>query len=276
MLDLKPIYNTGTITFVESHEKITLKKIDSTCIKDPEGIIPNGIYKVFKHEKDRQIFLLCFFSLIVITMSIYVALLRTIFLNRINQFWMIPTILIIILSIWKIILLILETKHLRQSISMYRESLVLGSRLTPPFISNLYINLYKVQVKQNWIVISFLFYGTIFTLLFWWLKDINWWIFKFKDWIANITKNPQLVGFILIFILFMTLIFYIYFTVYRKKRIIDIQSFFGNEVISQTEIEQIVRQKNKVYRRAFLISILVFFVLPFFGWIIYKKFIKKK
>ena len=60
MLELKPIYNTGTITFIESPEKMTLKKIDSSYIRDPKGIIPNGIYKVFKHEKNKQIFLISF------------------------------------------------------------------------------------------------------------------------------------------------------------------------------------------------------------------------
>lgn len=66
MIDLKPIYNTGTITFIESPEKAALKKIDSTYIRDPKGIIPNGIYKVFKHEKGKQKFLIISLSLLLI------------------------------------------------------------------------------------------------------------------------------------------------------------------------------------------------------------------
>ena len=275
MLDLKPIYNTGTITFIESPEKVTLKKIDSTFVKDPEGVIPNGIYKVFKHEKGRQRFLLIFFGIIALGLLVWTALLSTIYFKQINPFWFAPTGIAIALTIWKLISTILDMKNLNQSIIMYRESLIAGSRLTPPFISNLYIKLYKSQARQNWIVISFLFYGVTFTLLFWWLKDVNWWIFEFKTWILKLTKNPELVGFLLISIMVAVLIFHIYFTVYRKKRIIDIQSFFGNEVISQTEIDEIVRNKNKVYRRAFFISILVILILPFIGWIIYKKLIKK-
>ena len=84
MLDLKPIYNTGTITFVDSPKKIELKKIDSSFISDPEGIIPNGIYKVFKNEKSKQIFLLIFNGTILIGVSIFLALLSTIYLNKIN------------------------------------------------------------------------------------------------------------------------------------------------------------------------------------------------
>ncbi len=275
MLNIKPIYNTGTITFVESPEKVTLKKIDSSYVKDPEGIIPNGIYKVFKHEKNKQRFLLSFVGLILLGITIWLALLSTVFLKKVNPFWFVPASLALILFGWKFISIVLDARNLKQSINMYRESLLAGSRLTPPFISNLYISLYKSQARQNWIVIAFLFYGTIFTLLFWWLKDVNWWIFKFKDWIRDLTKNPELVGFIFITILVVTLILHIYFTVYRKKRIIDIQSFFGNEVISEVEIQEVVRKKNKVYRRAFFISVLVVLILPFIGWIIYKKLIKK-
>ncbi len=275
MLELKPIYNTGTITFIESPEKVTLKKIDSTFIKDPEGVIPNGIYKVFKHEKGRQKFLLIFFGIIMIGLILWLSLLSTVFFKKVHPFWFVPSAVAIILTGWKLISTILDARHLSQSIAIYRESLLAGSRLTPPFISNLYIKLYKSQAKQNWIVIAFLFYGIIFTLLFWWLKDANWWIFTFKDWIHDLTKNPEFVGFLLIVIMIGVLIFHIYFTVYRKKRIIDIQSFFGNEVISQAEIDEIVKNKNKVYRRAFFISVLVVLVLPFIGWIIYKKLIKK-
>lgn len=275
MLDIKPIYNTGTITFIDSPEKINLKKIDSSYIKDPEGIIPNGIYKVFKHEKNKQKFLLIFNSILLLGVSIYIVLLSTIYLKTINIFWLVFGAIAFCLISWKFISTILDTFHLKKSIEIYRDSLIAGSRLTPPLISNLYINLYKRQTRQNWIVITFLFYGTLFTLIFWWLKDVNWWIFKFKDWIHNLTKNPDIVGICLISVLLLTIIMHIYFTVYRKKRIIDIQSFFGNEVISQTEINEMISKKSKLYRRAFFISILVILVLPFIGWIIYKKFIKK-
>ncbi len=275
MLDLKPIYNTGTITFVESPEKITLKKIDSSYVKDPEGVIPNGIYKVFKHEKNKNNFLLCFTSLLTFTSILLIVIFATVLKNIINPFWYFPVSLGGVLAAWKLITILLNIKHLSQSIAIYRESLLAGSRLTPPFISNLYIKLFKSQARQNWIVIAFLFYGIIFTLLFWWLKDVNWWIFKFKEWINDITSNPEWIGFMLIAILSITLIMHIFFTTYRKKRIIDIQSFFGNEVISQVEIDEIVKNKNKVYRRAFFISILVILILPFVGWIIYKKLIKK-
>lgn len=275
MLDLKPIYNTGTITFIESPEKITLKKIDSTYIRDPKGVIPNGIYKVFKHERSKQKFLICFLSLILIGIAIWIILLSTVYLSKTNPFWFVPSSVSFILVTWKLIFIILDNIHLNRSIDMYRESILANSRLTPPFISNMYLKLFKSQVRQNWIVVVFMFYGIIFTLLFWWLKDVDWWIFHFSVWIKSVVNNPETVGFVLVSILVVTLVMHIYFTIYRKKRIIDIQSFFGNEVISSVEINEIVRSKNKTYSRMFFMSVLIVLVIPFIGWIIYKKLIKK-
>jgi hypothetical protein len=70
-VEIKPIYNTGTITFVENPSKLNAIKINSNYKQDPKGVIPNGIYKVFKHENARFlfVFVLCFailFSQIVI------------------------------------------------------------------------------------------------------------------------------------------------------------------------------------------------------------------
>ena len=55
-MNLKPIYDTGTITFVDSPKNVVLKKIDSSLVKDPKDVIPNGIYKVFRHEKKNKYF----------------------------------------------------------------------------------------------------------------------------------------------------------------------------------------------------------------------------
>ena len=275
MLELKPIYNTGTITFIESPEKMALKKIDSSYIRDPKGIIPNGIYKVFKHEKNKQIFLISFLGSLLLANLIWILLMATMYKEKINNFWYAPAVISLSLILWKLTTVLLNTKQLNVSINLYRESLIEGSRLTPPFVTNTYFNLYRSQTRQNWIVLTILFYGIIFTLLFWWLKDVQWWIFDFSGWIRAIAHNPENIGIVLITILVVTLVMHIYFTIYRKKRIIDIQSFFGNEVISQLEIDDLVKEKNKQYAKIFILSVLITLVFPFFIWIIYKKFIKK-
>lgn len=273
-MNLKPIYDTGTITFIESPKNINLKKIDSSFVKDPKGIIPNGIYKVFRHEKHKHFFLLFLNFSIITSLSIILSLFLTVYKKEIHWFWFCPVLVGLVLSLVKFIYVALDAKHLSASIKMYRESLIAGSKLTPPFISNIYIKLFKKQIRQNWIVIAFIFYGTLITLLFWWLKDVDWWIFHFKNWIKTLTKNPETIGAIMVSILIFVLFLHIYFMIYRKKRIIDIQSFFGNEVISQVEIDAIVNQLNKTYKKMFFISVLVILIFPFMARIIYKK-IKK-
>ena len=221
--------------------------------------------------KKKQIFLLILNFIIISISAVFVSLFLTSWKSSIHWFWNVPLMITLGLSLTKFVFVSLEMRHLNVSVKMYRESLVAGSKLTPPFISALYLKLFKKQTRQNWIVIAFIFYGSIITLLFWWLKDANWWIFEFDVWIKNLTKNPQLVGAIMICILVLALILHIYFTIYRKKRIIDIQSFFGNEVISQLEIDTIVSNQNKKYRRFFFLSIIIILVLPFIIRIIYKK-----
>ena len=270
-LNLKPIYDTGTVTFVDAPKNITLKKIDASYTKDPKGIIPNGIYKVFRHEKKKQAFLLIFNTIIIAIVTTLFALFVTDWKAQIHWFWNVPLVVVGALAMTKFVFVGLEMRHLVVSVRMYRESLMAGSRLTPPFISSLYLKLFKKQTRQNWVVIAFIFYGTIITLMFWWLKDANWWIFEFNIWIKNLTKNPEAVGGIMISILIFTLFLHIYLTIYRKKRIIDIQSFFGNEVISQVEIDNIVAEQNKKYKRLFLLSIIIVLVFPFIIRIIYRK-----
>lgn len=76
-MEIKPIYNTGTITFVENPNKISAVKINSVYKKDPKGIIPNGIYKVFKHENSRYIFVFTLCTLLLLSQVIIISLLPT-------------------------------------------------------------------------------------------------------------------------------------------------------------------------------------------------------
>ena len=64
---------------------------------------------------------------------------------------------------------------------------------------------------------------------------------------------------------------HISFTIFRKKRTVDIQSFFGNEVMDYNELQEKKSKAHKFYAKIFLISILLILVLPFIIYIILKK-----
>ncbi|MGL5204905.1 MAG: MSC_0882 family membrane protein [Metamycoplasmataceae bacterium] len=273
-MEIKPIYNTGTITFIENPAKINSIKINSNFKQDPKGVIPNGIYKVFKHENSRSIFVFVLASLIFISQIILISLISTI-LNW-GWFWYIPTSVVAIASLGKLIYSLIEYRGLRHSINVYRDDLSSGLKTTPPFISNIYIKLYKKQVTHNWITIATLFYGTIAVLIFWWLKDVSWWIFDFKLWISQLGPQPDNLAIYIVIGLIGVMSIHIWFTVFRKKRIVDIQSFFGNEVISQIEIQKIVYDMNKAYRKIFFLSILIILIIPIIIKIVFDKIRTKR
>ncbi|MGL4183897.1 MAG: MSC_0882 family membrane protein [Metamycoplasmataceae bacterium] len=261
MNDIKPIYNSGTISFVQNPDTVLAKKIASNFIKDSEGLIPNGIYKVFKLEQNKQIFCFILYFILFASQIIFISLLATILSNYSWLFYVLTGIAAIIFGLLFIFNMI-DYLSLKKSITAYRASIRIGSKITPPFISNLYLKLNLKQVTSNWITIAALFYGSISLIIFWWLKDVNWWIFEFDVWIRNLGPKPELIAYIVLGILGGILSFYIFITIFRKKRIIDIQAFFGNEVISQLEINKMVQERNKAYRRIFIISILVILVFP--------------
>lgn len=273
-MEIKPIYNTGTITFVENPAKINSIKINSNFRQDPKGVIPNGIYKVFRHENTRFLFVFILASMLLVSQVILISLLASVL--KWGWFWYIPTSVVAIASLGKLIYNFIEYRGLKNSINVYRDDLGSGLKTTPPFISNIYIKLYKKQVTHNWITIAILFYGSIAVLIFWWLKDVNWWIFNFKLWISELGPQPENLAIYVIVGLIGVMAIHIWFTIFRKKRIIDIQSFFGNEVISQIEIQKIASDMNKAYRKIFFLSILIILIIPIIVRLILNKMRSKK
>ncbi len=273
-MEIKPIYDTGTITFIENPYKVSSVKINSIYKKDPKGIIPNGIYKVFKHENTRYVFVFVLCFLLFLSQIIIISLIPTIL--KWGWFWYVPTSIIALSSLGKFIYTFIEYRSSKNSIDIYRDDLASGLKTTPPFISDIYIKLYKKQVAHNWITIGILFYGVIIVLMFWWLKDVNWWVFNFKAWINDLGPKPEYLEIYMIICLIGVMTIHIWFTIFRKKRILDIQSFFGNEVISQIEIHKTIDELNKAYRRIFFFSILIILILPIIIKIIVDKIKSKK
>jgi hypothetical protein len=70
-------------------------------------------------------------------------------------------------------------------------------------------------------------------------------------------------------------ILHVIFFIQRKKKLLEMHSFFGESLMPQSEIEIIKGGKNKAYRRMFIISVLTFLVVPIIAKTILK-FIRRK
>jgi len=48
----------------------------------------------------------------------------------------------------------------------------------------------------------------------------------------------------------------------RKRRLLEIDSYFGEQIMPQTDIDSIKTTENKMFRRLFIISLMVFLIIP--------------
>ncbi len=275
-------FSTETVANRLAYETLQTKALstkDKNRLKDPQGIIPNGIYKVFSLEKSVKLASIITSLIIFLISGILIALFATspsLFINTANNekikwgWYIIPSIAIV-LTFYLMTIELIELIGISRSVVAYRDSIKLGAISTPPFITLLYRKLILKQVRRTWLVVAIIFYVGIFTLIFWGLKDVKWKHLDFKKWIHNSFPNPELVIYILCGIMAAVLALHISFTIFRKKRTVDIQSFFGNEVMDYNELQEKKSKAHKFYAKIFLISILLILVLPFIIYIILKK-----
>ncbi|AXE60935.1 hypothetical protein DA803_02465 [[Mycoplasma] phocae] len=254
---------------------------------DPEGIIPNGIYRVFRHEKNIKRltiiidFILALVSTIVILLFVFQPQIfntKKVIPFTIPWGWYIVPSLLLATTFINFISESIELIGIVRSITAYRDSIISGSSSTPPFISILYRKLALKQVRRTWFVIAFIFYVGLFTLTLWGLKDKKIGFLDFQKWISNAfprENGANIVVYSLCGIMIAILIIFILNTILRKKRMVDIESFFGNSGINYNEIADRKTSAHKFYAKLFFLSILVLLILPIVIYIILKKTVLK-
>lgn len=288
-MKIKPIFDTSTIRFANNFaaelekKEITHKK--KKISKDPEGVIPNGIYKVFHFEKRLQLFQILL-SLIIFLFG--VILITTLVTNvwktlgwtkeEFKWYWLIIPSIISFLAFAKICIALIDFSSLKKSMVAYRDDLKREETHIPGTIAILYKKIVLKQINHNWLTIFIVFYLSLFTLIFWLLRDQVWLngLLNFKKWIHNSFPNPNFTSLILAFVVLGTIVLHILFFIFRKKRLSDIQAFFGHQVMKETEIENLKIQRNKTYLRLFLLSIAIVLIIPILTLLLLKKFLKRR
>ncbi|WP_330463213.1 MSC_0882 family membrane protein [Metamycoplasma gateae] len=296
-MDIKPIitsnqesisnFSENLNTNNMSNEDIKTKSISSNINKtlDPLGIIPNGIYKVFRSEKRIKkinISILTVSFIISLISSLLFGLAPSLFLSFLKEGekvvpwgWYIVPVLFGSLSLTFLIIETIEFSSINKSIIYYREQLSEGVSYSPPFIVNLPYKLTLKQVRRTWLVVAILFYVGLFTLIFWGLKDQKWGLLDFKSWIHGSFSNPDLLVYILCGIMLMVLLLFIIGTIHRKKRIVDVQLFFGNEVMNYSDLTAKKSEAHKFWAKIFFLSILILLVIPIIILLLVKRIARR-
>ncbi|UWD34243.1 MSC_0882 family membrane protein [Mesomycoplasma molare] len=283
----KPLNNTDTVNFANiKKEQINLQDINSAKVyKDPEQIIPTGVYKIFAREsKILKIFLIFYLFIFLVSASlialIYTNTLKTIgFVKTDFEWsWLIIPILIASYSIFKFIIKFLDFSSMKKSEKLYRNELTINPQALPTSIANLYKRLTKQQIHHNWFLIFTFFYIGLFALAVWYFSDkvyLNG-LLNFEKWIQLMTPNPEFLSIILGLSLLGNLVIWTLLTISRKKRLNDIQDYFGYQIVKDTEIDAIKIKMNKGYLKLFVLTILVLLVIPIIVLLLVKKFILKR
>lgn len=263
-MQLQPLFTNETNTIkvsVAKPREIKLIK-EEKVTTDPKGVISSGIYKVINWEKNRLRFVFAILSILTIANAIFVSVYSTQFAGSTKwQAYILPVV-VQLLVIYKSLISVFELTSLNKSIDRYREDLRFDLASLPAFINKMYFNLYSRQVTHNWFTFFIVFYGSIFTLVFWWLKDVDWWILTFDKWIESTFGNPDLMVWVFSISLIGLLFFHITFVIHRKRRILEMDAYFGGQLAPVTEISKMQKEKNKFFRRLFIFSVLVILVIP--------------
>lgn len=269
-MEIKPKFDTSTIKISQPIRHSTLPQ---KIARDPSGVISNGIYKVIRWERLRQMIVLFFALAIALACSILIILYDTLYHSNWSSY--IFPIIILAISVYKIIISLIEMRALKKAVTRYRADLAVGVSHHPPFIVKIYRSLHVKQVVHNWLTFFLILHGGLLTLILWGLKDVSWWIFEFDKWIEAIFYNPDLMQWIFTIAIIVIALIHVVFTIQRKKRVLDIDAYFGETIISISDIEEIKKQYNKLCRRLFIGYILVILVIPLLvKWIL--KFIRRK
>ena len=256
-MNVKPKYDSTAIKMSPpvkkefSHGKFT---------KDPQHIIPNGIYKVIRWEilMQRINALLAFIFFIAATTIII--LYAAVYESSWPKF-IIP-VLFLIASFYKLVISIMEHSRINRETNRYREDLKLNLASQPPLIIRIYRNTHVKQVRHNWATFFIILNGGIFTLVLWWLKDASWWIFDFKTWVRELFWNPDAMTILFASGLLLVLAIHILLAIKRKKSIFAIESYWGETLVAPSEIDELKQKYNKAYRRMFITYIMVILIIP--------------
>ncbi|WP_373441135.1 MSC_0882 family membrane protein [Metamycoplasma equirhinis] len=279
---------TATISSHMQAETIATSTINKKVkTLDPDGIIPNGIYKVFKYEKNIKRAVIIFDAIItamsIICIILFACVPQSFNFNKVANFklpwgWYIVPILLATLTLVNLIIETIEYLGIKKSVIAYRESIRSGTSTTPPFIALLYRKLIVKQARRTWAVIAVIFYVGLFALTLWGLKDKVWGKLNFKAWIHNAfpgENGANIVLYALCGIMIVVLVLFIVNTILRKKRMVDIQSFFGTEVMNYSELAEKKSATHRFYAKIFFLSVLIILVLPIIVYLILKKTVWK-
>ncbi|PAF55018.1 MSC_0882 family membrane protein [Mycoplasmopsis agassizii] len=305
-MNIKPLNDTSTVNIITPSEQMQKIYLETTTFqKPPNEIIPNGLYRVFRFERFFDVFMMVALSMVILTMAAIIivntirpdllltpTIKQELTINVAENTTLQPLIaiyiitgLVIFAAFAKIISVAIDFSSIKRSMEQYRNNLKNEDYSSPAYIDNLYKRLIVGQVNHNWITIHLLWFGGLFVAILFGLKNADWSIgepggvylpITWNIWIKNAFIDPDLVVTLFVTILLAWIVTHIVFFLVRKKRKMDIESFFAKSQLADTETSQKwVSRTRKIWFTTFLILNLILIVIPA-AYLIYQVIKKRK
>ncbi|MCC3160992.1 MAG: hypothetical protein K4H23_04765 [Mollicutes bacterium PWAP] len=262
-MSFKPLYSAGNIKSVAVHkqEKEQTQIISGfKKVENLDNFIPSSVFKIINRERIRQLSLFSSYFLMAL-LSVSLFLFFWIVLEIKNYSLIIPSGLFTYF-IFRFAFICNEINYFSKSISRYRDELKRGAgENIPGFIPKLLLKLNARQVRHFWSMIFGVFFIGLTVLLFWFIKDVDFWVFHFHNWINNFI-NPIIVVWLYIAFTSFAISLFLIMTIHRKKQIALIRQFYGNNIISDDELKEKRKKWNRFYSILFIGLIMILVVIP--------------
>lgn len=260
-------------TFEENIEKI--KKYQQSNSNDYNK---KDIEKIYKGQLAINSFWLLLTTILFLSsVTAVLIFLFSNFFEKVEWTWYIIPAVVGIVSLIKMIIAAIEKSAITKGMKSYINSLKFGEKILPNFLFKYYKQLVLKQISHIWVTIFVLFYGSLFTGLLYSLKDVvvefAGITINFKQMILTFIPNTNLFFIVAISFMAIFLSITIFFWIWRKKKILDVENIIGIEASVKTDIQNIKRSRNKSWIKLFIFSIFVISVLPIIILLILKRFI---
>lgn len=276
----RPIQNLNTIEIVKSNHDLGLAQSNRRVYQDPKHQFSPRIYKVIRGEKILKITALSI-SFSIMIFSIILFILTWFKVGPFNTGGEKPLIGYLVLfgtlgffSMIQGAKNSIENLKWTHTVQRYRDAVSAGDYTSSTTFHIVYRKIILKDINLLWILIFILTYLGIITLIIFGLYQSGTWMagsrdghffieLPWREWLDNGFKNTRLFCLISVIIMASLIVAYSVIKVFDKKRLADISDFLGERSVEiQEQIETAKKDRNKMWARIYIISVVLTILLP--------------
>ncbi|QSF13749.1 MSC_0882 family membrane protein [Mycoplasma sp. Mirounga ES2805-ORL] len=279
MRKYRPIVNTGAIEIVQNNHEFGFSNTSAKVYRDPKNQISPRAYKVVRSEKILKLTLMLIHYIIMflaigmflITYAPKITSYKILFDKVYNGYlFLFATVAFIAFCFGTKNLI--EKAQWAKTIQRYRDAISIGDYASSNTFHNAYRKIVLKDVNLTWGLIFILTYQGIITAIIYGLYVSGSWDlttkvleihFNWPAWLDGSFKNTVAFCIISGSIMIGLIIAFSVIILFDKKRLGDIDEFFGEKSIEiHDQIEKAKKERNKMWLRIYVVLVVLTILLP--------------